>query len=808
MPINSTDHRKIREDDDAEVLQEVRPQLAVGALVVVRAARWHIDASVAHADCCELHLSRAADGLRRVLLWPFDRPVAVVREPHLAVVGPRRWIREISLAAARTIDPGTPRARHSAADVLPYQLAPAIAMADGAARLFLADEVGLGKTIQAGWIIADLIEREPGARVLVAVPAGLRRQWSEELARFFAIAAVGVDARWLRDTVADIPADVSPWAAPGVYLVSIDFLKRPDVAAALRSHIWDLVAIDEAHTAAAPTERHAALSRIARRARRVVAISATPYSGDPAGFASLTALGQIGTAPPPLMFRRAREDTGDCRARRHRFAAVRISPAEARLQRLLERYSRDVWREAEDADAARLAVTILRKRALSSPAAAWRSLARRLELLRGLAPAPRQLSLFDEEDALDDAAPEAALAAPGLPDTARERRWLTLLIGAANAAVPHDSKERYVRRLVRRLRGEPIVIFTEYRDTLLQLARALPPTLHLHGGLSAGERAEAQRKFNTDGGLLLATDAAAEGLNLQQRCRTVLNFELPWNPARLEQRIGRIDRIGQRRTVHAITLVARDTAEDLVIANLARRLARVAAALGERDRLAAFLTDARTARIVIGGAPEVLDSPSDGLPPVNADPPVTQARTLSAAGQVRRAGRSSEPTSIFISSVRASRALQPGFVFAIRCAAHTVDGRVIAERMIPVHVALDVPRMSAAAAIRRAARLAISSLLDRAVDAVPDVDAWFTTVTHEHQTSVRSKIARETALAAVDETVGELQPGLFDRRVLRDASLASGEQLTIDHRHRVASLQREETVERTIAPAGVLVVWR
>ena len=75
----------------------------------------------------------------------------------------------------------------------------------------------------------------------------------------------------------------------------------------------------------------------------------------------------------------------------------------------------------------------------------------------------------------------------------------------------------------------------------------------------------------------------------------VVNYELPWNPARLEQRIGRVDRIGQQRTVHAITLVARDTAEDLVIANLARRLARVVATLGEQDRLGAFLTDARMA---------------------------------------------------------------------------------------------------------------------------------------------------------------------------------------------------------------------
>ena len=108
-------------------------------------------------------------------------------------------------------------------------------MAGGAPRVLLADEVGLGKTIQAGWIIADLIAREPSSRILVAVPAGLRRQWRAELSAWFEIAAIAADARWLRGMVADLPADVSPWAAPGVYLGSVDFLKRTDVAASLEA---------------------------------------------------------------------------------------------------------------------------------------------------------------------------------------------------------------------------------------------------------------------------------------------------------------------------------------------------------------------------------------------------------------------------------------------------------------------------------------------------------------------------------------------------------------------------------------------
>src|SRR5262249_31727156 len=205
---------------------------------------------------------RAAAGAdRRVLLWPFDRPSAAGSARRPRVLPLARWANVAARLLARTVDPLAPRAAFSG-DVLPYQLAPALAVAAGASRLLLADEVGLGKTIQAGWILADLLAREPDARALIAVPAGLRDQWASELVRFFALAPARVDAAWLRSATADRPADVSPWAAPGAYLGSIDFLKRPDVARSLTAAIWDLLVVDEAHGAAAPTERHAALSAV------------------------------------------------------------------------------------------------------------------------------------------------------------------------------------------------------------------------------------------------------------------------------------------------------------------------------------------------------------------------------------------------------------------------------------------------------------------------------------------------------------------------------------------------------------------
>ena len=537
MPTNSPDASEIRNDPPTAVLQPLPSGVGQGAEVHLRGARWRIERTIDRDDCCELHVASAHDETRRIFLWPFDRPAAVDRAIRFAVVRPRAWWRAIQTAHARQISVWTPRSRTVRADVLAYQLEPAIAAAQGTSRIVLADEVGLGKTVQAGWIISDLVERERDVRILIAVPAGLRRQWQSELDTLFDLRVVSVDAPWLRGAVADLPADVNPWSAPGIYAGSIDFLKRPDVVAPLRSLVWDLLVVDEAHGSAAPTDRHAALAAIASVARRVVSITATPFSGDARRFTSLASLGSL---PPsstaPVMFRRSREDTGDRRRRRHRFLAVRITRPEFRLQRLLDRYSREVWHAAGDAEGARLAVTILRKRALSSPLAAELSLRRRLALLQGTAAAPRQLPLFDDEESADDDLMDSALAVPGLADAAREHRWLVAIIAAAAAAAGVDSKRRRLLRLLRAARGEAAIVFTEYRDTMRHLASALPQALQLHGGLNASERGLVQRRFNEQGGWLLATDAASEGLNLQHRCRLVINYELPWNPARRRRR--------------------------------------------------------------------------------------------------------------------------------------------------------------------------------------------------------------------------------------------------------------------------------
>ena len=192
---------------------------------------------------------------------------------------------------------------------------------------------------------------------------------------------------------------------------------------------------------------------------------------------------------------------------------------------------------------------------------------------------------LDEGDGVDEV--EARwLSAPGLLGGANEGDRLRALIALADEAASTPSKFLRLARLLTRLR-EPVIVFSEFRDTIeacLPYVQAVATVVVLHGGLDAMERGRLLRRF-LDGHatVLLATDVAGEGLNLQQRARVVITLEWPWSPHRLEQRIGRVDRLGQSRRVHAFHLTAAGTFEETVVARLLERRARARRDLDEGD---------------------------------------------------------------------------------------------------------------------------------------------------------------------------------------------------------------------------------
>lgn len=785
----------------------VRP----GDVVTARGRTWTVVDRTPHPDCASVRLrgSPLQGGEMRTLLTPFDRLRAVARRDAWRRLRPRRWLHAVRRGAIDTHPFGGLRtAAGSRIDVLPYQLEPALAiLRHGATRVLIADAVGLGKTIQAGLIVRELAAAQEEFRALIVTPAGLRAQWRQELAGHFDIASVNGDAAWLRAVRRTLPADVNPWSLSGIYVVSFDFLKRPEVLRPLEETTWDAVIVDEAHAAGPASDRRAAIDAVAARARRVVLLTATPHGGDPEQFESLCRLGQADQdRSPVVLFRRTTADAGRAVERRTVLLPIRLSPAERRMHRLLERYAGRVHREAQARGDARatLAAIVLRKRALSGATPLLTSVSRRLELLAGAAPAQaRQLSLpLGDEDALDDEHPDDVLAAPGLGDVERESRDLERIRALAfRAAAAGETKMAFLLRLLRRIR-EPVIVFTEYRDTLRFIERRLRTWGHvpltLHGGMTPVERSDVQQAFNAGGTVLLATDAASEGLNLHHRCRAVVHYELPWSPVRLQQRTGRVDRIGQTKRVHELLLVAADTAERLVLAPLAQRMSAARGTTTGAASLFASITESRVAAAVLDGqaiAVESTRTDATAEAPENVSIGNVHNDALSEAARVdlhrawqpsaSKAGtRRAEdgPLLTVVGPRRSSRRAGRHAIALFRLAISSADGRTLHSEIVPIR--FDGSVNATPACLESLLSVGRTFLADRARITRDDVARL-------HAFVVNALRRREEAIAAMGPGAARalVQAGLFDRRALRVA----------DARERTAAAllsQRDERMKR------------
>jgi superfamily II DNA or RNA helicase len=806
-----------------------------GLRILVRGQFWTIVERTGFRDCDALRLSGAEAANRattRTILLPFDRPSRPRRPSSIEVMRPRRWMRTLYRAALdQKPFGGLSAAAASSIDFLPYQLEPALAMLrNGYARMLIADAVGLGKTIQAGLILRELATEHESFRALVIAPAGLREQWAGELAARFGISTIIATSPWLARRVAELPPDVHPWSLPGIYICSFDFIKRPEVLRPFEEDQieWDAIVVDEAHAATLGTARRAAVHAVASRARRVILLSATPHSGDTEEFRALCSIGNPALNPQPLLtFRRTRDDSGTATRRRTVLLPVRLSEAELRMHRVLEAYTSSVCAESRIRSdlQARLAAMVLKKRALSSASSLAISCRRRAALLRA-APevsAEQQLSLpLGDEEPLEDEEPVSILAAPGLADAAREQHWLAAIVEAADQAAHDESKLRFVVRLLRRIK-EPAIVFTEYRDTLERMRRALSGTGRqisvLHGGMNATERSAAQHLFNSSGSLLLATDAAAEGLNLHHRCRTVIHFELPWSPARLEQRTGRVDRIGQTRIVHEVMLVANATAERLVLAPLARRAARAHTALPGRSGFFDVLTESRVAAAVMEAAP--LEPAATNVDVDSVSPPLElqqeareEALRLAELRMWRgRASHRDVPVGIAAAVLRLKGTSLPAGIICVYTLSLTGDdGNVHHAELVALHEPWHIPStLRTCAEVRdvihafKAARVASveSMLRARAADRVKRIR-------DRCAVAAKAMARREAIIAPSPSSVAQhlVQGSLFDQRMLRaqGARMRVSSALLEEAERRLETLLASSRLTAALSLSAILLV--
>jgi superfamily II DNA or RNA helicase len=782
---------------------------AVGDRVTVRGERWVVQEATAFGDVTLLGLSSTDNPppqRRCCLISPFDRLLATSRESAIRATTRRRWMHHLHAHLSEMRVFGELRAPQDAAmDILPFQLEPALALVRGhASRFLLADEVGLGKTIQAGLMLAELRQRGWCEHALIITPAGLRQQWAEELLHRFDIRAAVFDAASLASLADSLPFEVNPWTVHPVMIASIDFLKQPEVLRGLATQLWDALVVDEAHHATIASLRYDAVNALAKRARHVMLLTATPHAGDDRAYRALCAIGEVAGGDPMLLFRRTRELAGLQRSRRVHLLPVTSTKEGVEMHRLLEGYLARLWAIAREPGKRELQLVamVLAKRAFSSARSLATSLERRMAGLTGAIDAPAQGALpFGLED---DASDEAQLPfAPAFERMDEELAVVQRLIHAARQAQSGERKMHVLRRIVRRV-SEPLVIFTEYRDTLDAIQDAigdLRRVTMLHGGQTAHERRQSVHTFTSGGAdVMIATDAGSEGLNLQGTCRLVVNLELPWNPIRLEQRIGRVDRIGQARTVHAINLFAEGTAERTVLASLLRRIDRIR------------MSEIEIAASVI----------SQSEPPTRSAPAETFTRAVDLGSEARTAAQQ-------IAGVRRFSAVRPHVreevvpitvvqsadaslisIFRIRLV--TRAGRLIEDRLLPLRLPLDRLRGRFG---RKGARALAESLIARFGAEVlrharSHAEERARAVAFEAAEFIATAAGRERGIAQYVAACGSplVQAGLFDSRALKQKRAEDECRAAIqrDSDARTSLLEADSSVHLAHDPELVMVL--
>ena len=564
-------------------MQESHSAFSAGQHVVVRDERW----AVLHAEAFERtwRLTLRGTDLHnrdevQTVVAPFDRIEKAPDTPAIRQRSRRSVLANAAAAVAEAASwPQCWMAGRARIELRAWQLEPAVAAVTGSMRILLADAAGLGKTIQAGLIISELRARALVERVLVLTPASLREQWAGELTSRFGLSPVVFDHASLATMATALPPGVNPWSTAPIIISSIDLVKRGETRSALDDTPFDLLVVDEAHHVTPGSDRGAVVADLADNTPWVVLATATPHSGDETAFAFLTGLGEA-SGDELRIFRRLAAPTRTTLGRRSRIFAVTPTSAERALLDATTQYARALTLN-HSGPGSRLVASVIARRAASSAHAAANTLSRRIALLRRECPPEQQVLLpWEEDEGANDAVSDALLSLAGLSDVSQEIAWLQRLLELAHEAAAVSSKLNVLRRLLRRTRDQ-VLVFSEFRDVALRTAAAvadLTSVSMLHGGMSPRERNQSVRAFN-EGAIrtLVATDAAGEGLNLHTRCRLVVNIELPWTPRRLEQRIGRVDRIGQTRRVHALHLVHRHSYEGTVITRLERRRASASA---------------------------------------------------------------------------------------------------------------------------------------------------------------------------------------------------------------------------------------
>jgi superfamily II DNA or RNA helicase len=577
-----------------------------------------------------LHLSSIEDeglGEELSVIWELEPGVSCLERTSLPTLQefdiPRVFDAFLDAVAwgsvSRADDKSLQAPFRSGIEVDDYQLDPVVrALSMPRVNLLVADDVGLGKTIEAGLVMQELILRHRARSILIVCPSSIQVQWQEEMRDKFGLDFRIVDSNLLADLRRRRGIRVNPWAHFPRLITSIDYLKRERPMRLFRETLpageqhtyprpYDLLIVDEAHNVApsgrgkyaTDSQRTAAIRTLAPFFEHKLFLSATPHNGYRESFSALLELldnqrfaraSKISrTQLEAVMVRRMKSELELRWDGSRRFAKrcvkhleVPYTEKERTCHEMLQRYA--VLRIASAATnseqfATDFILKLLKKRLFSSPAAFAITIEKHASSIgaRGISnegtawqrDVEEANNDFANDDEYEDISLEAIETASRHVSSlvAEERKLLAELRSyAAEASIRADSK---ARRLIRWLNDHlkpdgqwsdrRVIIFTEYRATQKWLHNLLAAEgfaeenrlLTMYGGIALEERERIKAAFQarpTDSPvrILLATDAASEGVNLQNHCWQLIHYEIPWNPNRMEQRNGRVDRHGQK----------------------------------------------------------------------------------------------------------------------------------------------------------------------------------------------------------------------------------------------------------------------
>jgi len=504
-------------------------------------------------------------------------------------------------------------------------------------RFLLADDPGAGKTIMAGLLLKELKYRRTIERILIIVPPALVGNWKEELFEKFGEIFTEVTREIISSSYG-----MNIWEQGNQFIVSMDFAKQDDVLDTLKEAHWDIVVVDEAHKLSAyqfgqkteKSQRYKLGEVLSETTEHLLFLTATPHKGDPENFLLLLSLldknlfsnkdllleARMKNELSQIMLRRLKEHMIDENGKRlFPERKVHTAPYEltAQEKNLYDAVTEYVTKHFERAlgdkrkNAIGFALIVLQRRLASSLRAIRKSLERRRDKLREhlinwdsyvkQIREERDLSI-DEIEEFEDA-PEkerwereekllSLTTAQTKDELEAEIRELERLYDLA-VHVERSGTERKLNEVKRvlfeveeiRTTNEKLLIFTEYKDTADYLAEKVQQwgfsITSIDGSMDMEQRKKAMEEFNFgDKQIMIATEAAGEGINLQQKCALMVNYDIPWNPTRLEQRMGRIHRYGQKKEVHIYNLIAVNTREGRVLQVVLDKLEQMREHLG------------------------------------------------------------------------------------------------------------------------------------------------------------------------------------------------------------------------------------